>query len=203
MSTPTKPSFIDFESIDLSETPIEAREAFCEGVSAGQGLFAKEDVEAGTFLTRYPGKANWFTPKRDGDIHNPNKYSLVLGNFKVIDKYGKGLVNRLLAIELSEDYVPESAKYMGHLVNSCLPRCLEECYRSANALWGFDIKRLCLDCRVDPDVDLWLIAAVNIPKGVQVLIDYHWVFSYSGQWCLDSSCENCIYGLKTFVRKYC
>lgn len=185
------------------ESPVTVREAICEGDSAGQGLFISQagGVEVGTLLTRYPGKPKWFKTKRNGDIDKPNKYTISMGIFKVVDENGRRIVYRALAWDVPIHHVPESTKYVGHLVNTSVPRCLDKVYRAPNSVWGFRIIRMELDCRVEPNVELWLISAAKISKTVQVLVDYHWIFSYSGLWCLDTSCESCLEGLKTFVRE--
>lgn len=183
-------------------SPVEVREAVCEGESAGRGLFLnrKEGVLAGTLLTRYPGQPRWFKTKRDGDIRQSNKYTILMGVFTVVDESGKRLVSRALGWDVPENYVALDHKLLGHFVNSSIPRSLEVGYRTPNAVWGFRIIEMELDCRVEPQIQLWLISARHIPENVQVLVDYHWVFSYGGQWCMDSNCDSCKQGLKAFVR---
>lgn len=182
------------------KSPIEARETVCEGASAGVGLFisSEEGVTVGTLLTRYPGKPRWFKMKRNGELYESSQYTIVMGIFKVRD--GDRVVSRSLAWDIPENYVANDNRTVGHLVNSSYPRCLEEGYRSPNAVWGFRITRLELDCSIDPEIQLWLISARTIPLNTQILVDYHWVFSYGGLWCFDHTCELCIDGLKSFVK---
>lgn len=205
LETPNRGSSIDFAALTELEPRIQIQDAFLNGESIGEGLFVStpEGVQRDTFLARYPGEPHWYTGDEHGDIYPWDKYTLQVGTFRVTDETGRKIVERVLAWNpVVESEIDESnIVYMSaHKVNSSHPKSLDPYYRKPNSYWGFRIISMPLDSRIQPRIELYLIACCSIAYGQQILCDYHWVFAYeNGNWCLDRDCAHCVQGLKVFV----
>lgn len=175
--------------------------AVCEGKSIGEGLFLAESAEAGEIVAQYPGNPTWEILDSEGNLPFANKYVFELGTFTVMGDSGKRTVKRSLVW----NPILEIRKYDFHkrayAINTSHPRSLESKYRYTNTIYGIQIINLTLDCKVRPNVNLFIVTLKKLEPRTQLLLDYHWHLSWDGFWCLDNNCRLCVEGLKDFVAK--
>lgn len=168
---------------------------------------AGSEIRPGNVITEYPGVPRWKTihkAKRDMGPHQ--KYIFVLGPFVV--RGSRGPCRRCIVWEIDSKTTEIDLRRCGHLVNTYSPRSLHPGYRRQNCCWAFDVCGLELDCRIEPNITLYLVATSylrgsnRITQDSQLLADYHWFLAYErGIWCCDSQCDLCIEGLDAYLRK--
>jgi hypothetical protein len=198
------------EIAELHSDLIEIRDAtFENNEPIGKGLFVKagSELRPGDLITEYPGVPRWKTThKAKGYVGPHQKYIFVLGPFVVLG--GRGPCKRCIVWEIDSAKTKLDIHRCAHLVNTYTPRSLHPGYRSQNCCWAFDVSGLQLDCRIKPNITLYLVATTYMrgsgrsSQSTQLLADYHWFLAYErGIWCSDSRCTLCIEGLDAYIQR--
>lgn len=136
-----------------------------------------------------------------GQLPFENKYVFDMGNFTLQGVCGRTIVERSLVWNPIREIQMKKSNGQGYFINTSHPRALDESYRHPNCIYGLQIHQFTLQPNTNPNMKLYIISLKNLPKGTQLLLDYHWHLAYDGLWCLDKKCDLCKEGLRLFVKR--